>query len=135
MKVKKLHGMGNYLAIDGLNCDKNKLRDENLISSVLSSLPLEIGLRKMTEPKVLYHKAKDRSESGVTGFVLLCESHISIHTYPEKRFMVLDIFSVKEFDINKMVNHVKQLFGIKEVKINLLKREYNEREKDKRLSV
>ncbi len=135
MKVKKLHGMGNYLAIDGFGCNKIKLRDENLISSVLNSLPSKIGLRKMTTPKVIYHEAEDKAESGVTGFVLLCESHISIHTYPEKRFMVLDIFSVKEFDIDKMKEYVKQLFDTKEIKINLLKREYNEREKDKRLPV
>ena len=49
--------------------------------------------------------------------------------------MVLDIFSVKEFDIDKMKEYVKQLFDTKEIKINLLKREYNEREKDKRLPV
>ena len=96
MKVKKLHGMGNHLAIDGLMCKRDKLRDESLIQNMLNNLPAKIGLNKMTQPKVVYHEAKNKSESGVTGFVLLCESHISIHTYPEKGFMVLDVFSIKE---------------------------------------
>jgi len=135
MKVTKLHGLGNHLAIDGSGCRSEKLRDEGLIKELLDKLPENIGLHKMTEPKVVYHEAKNKSESGVTGFVLLCESHISIHTYPEKGFMVLDIFSVKEFDIDKMVNHMKSLFSPKEVKVNLLKREYNDTQKDKGLPI
>ena len=131
MKVTKLHGMGNHLMIDGHGCEESKLGDEKFIQDMLETLPNKIGLNKMTSPKVVYHQAKDKSESGVTGFVLLCESHISIHTYPKKGFMVLDIFSVKEFDIGKMIDRVKTLFSPTEIKVNLLKREYNDREKDK----
>ena len=29
---------------------------------------------------------------GVTGVVVLAESHLSIHTWPEKRFVTLDVF-------------------------------------------
>jgi len=29
---------------------------------------------------------------GVTGVVMLAESHLSIHTWPEKRFVTLDVF-------------------------------------------
>ena len=98
MKVYKTHGLGNHLTLDGMNCKEDKLKDENLIINLLNELPQKIGLRKLTKPKVLYHKAKDDLESGVTGFVILAESHISIHTYPKKGFMALDIFSIKEFN-------------------------------------
>jgi S-adenosylmethionine/arginine decarboxylase-like enzyme len=38
---------------------------------------------------------------GITGFVALAESNITLHTYPEKGYIVLDIFSCKEFDIER----------------------------------
>ncbi len=30
---------------------------------------------------------------GLTGYLLLSESHIAFHTYPEHRYLALDIFS------------------------------------------
>ncbi len=37
---------------------------------------------------------------GLTGYLLLSESHISFHTYPEHRFLALDIFLVQEVPIS-----------------------------------
>lgn len=36
---------------------------------------------------------------GVTGFLLLAESHLSLHTWPEENFAALDIFACGEMDI------------------------------------
>lgn len=127
MKVQIMHGLGNHLTIDGIGCDKIRLEDQKLIYDLLENLPEKIGLRKIIKPKVVYHEAKNSLESGVTGFVILAESHISIHTYPKKGFMALDIFSVKEFDVDDMVEYIKGLFKAKEVDTNLIKREYNGR--------
>ena len=33
------------------------------------------------------------SPQGITGFILLAESHISIHTWPERNYVAIDIFS------------------------------------------
>ena len=62
MRVKKLHGMGNHLAIDGIKCEENKLRDQKLIYHMLDNLPRKIGLKKMIKPKVVYYEAKNKSE-------------------------------------------------------------------------
>lgn len=43
--------------------------------------------------KPLSHKFHQFKPSGVTGIILLSESHISIHTWPEKKFAAIDIFS------------------------------------------
>lgn len=36
---------------------------------------------------------------GMTGYALLMESHISIHTWPESRFALVDVLSCSELDL------------------------------------
>ena len=38
---------------------------------------------------------------GISGIALLCESHVSIHTYPENQTIYADIFSCKKLDRDK----------------------------------
>jgi len=51
----------------------------------------------------------------------LSESNISIHTYPEEGKFYLDLFSCKEFDVEKEVSYLKDKFGMKRFKQTLLK--------------
>jgi len=41
---------------------------------------------------IIYEQWHQFSPFGVTGFLLLQESHISIHTWPEENFAAIDIF-------------------------------------------
>src|SRR6266581_1922447 len=40
------------------------------------------------------------------GFVIIAESHISIHTFPDRNSALVDIFSCKQFDIHKAVDYI-----------------------------
>lgn len=42
---------------------------------------------------VLQHHFHQFSPTGITGFLLLAESHISVHTWPEERLATVDIFT------------------------------------------
>lgn len=59
---------------------------------------------------------------GVSGFVLIAESHISIHTFPERGYLSLDIFSCKDFDYTQAVAYVTEVFSIARHELNLLDR-------------
>lgn len=50
---------------------------------------------------------------GVSGVVLIAESHIAIHTYPEKEYFTVDIFSCKEFDLEKAKEYIIDKFKVK----------------------
>ena len=54
--------------------------------------------------------------------MLIAESHISIHTFPEKNYLSLDIFSCKEFDSTHSISYVSELFGVQKSEIKLLDR-------------
>ncbi len=60
---------------------------------------------------------------GVTGVVLLAESHISIHTWPENDFAALDIFMCgDEVNPSLALDHLKAYFEPKEVVVTSLSR-------------
>ena len=54
---------------------------------------------------------------GVTGFVLLAESHLSVHTWPEERFAAFDIFSCGGMDTARIVEVIRA--GLRPVREDL----------------
>jgi S-adenosylmethionine decarboxylase len=62
---------------------------------------------------------------GITGIVLLAESHIAIHTWPESKYMAVDIFTCgKKSMPYKALEYLKQKFMPRKVKSMLIKRGY-----------
>jgi S-adenosylmethionine decarboxylase len=63
---------------------------------------------------------------GVTGFALLKESHISIHTWPEFGYAAFDFFTCGKADSYKALEVVKKVFQPKSVKVTEIMRGYRE---------
>lgn len=122
MKVQKKHGRGNHLIMDCFNCDSDILANKKEISKILAELPEIIDMRKISRPLVLYHKAKRKSESGITGTIILAESNITIHTYPGKKFVSIDVYSCKEFNIDSTLQYLRKKFKFKKLKKHIIKR-------------
>jgi len=117
-----MKGFGPHLTLDGYRCDQKKLEDIEQIYRLLDEVPAEIGMTKIMPPYVFRYDGSKPEDWGVSGFVLIAESHISIHTYPEKRYLSCDIFSCKEFDIARAIDIVKERFGIESVEHTVLAR-------------
>jgi S-adenosylmethionine decarboxylase len=113
---------GPHLMLDGSGCDRSKLEDMNLISGVLERMPEAIGMTKIMPPYVFRYSGAVEDDWGVSGIVLIAESHISIHTFPEKGFLSVDIFSCKDFDVDYATEYLVEVFGIKGVEKQVLQR-------------
>ena len=111
-----------HLVIDGFGGDIDKMWDEDLVRSFLYQYPESLEMTRITEPNVLRYEAPKSEDSGVSGFVIIAESHISIHTFPRKDYVNIDIFSCQPFDHERALDDVKDLFGLSEVKTWLLDR-------------
>src|ERR1041384_117208 len=79
-------------------------------------------MTKIMPPYVFKYSGLKPEDWGLSGFVLIAESHISIHTFPEKQYLNIDVFSCKEFDAQTAIDHMKQSFGITEVATRVLER-------------
>ena len=61
-------------------------------------------------------------KSGITGVVLLAESHISIHTWPENSFVALDVFMCGACDPKHALPVLREFFEPKQMKITEVRR-------------
>lgn len=57
---------------------------------------------------ILHNHFHQFSPHGVTGFLLLAESHISIHTWVDEGFAALDIFTCGNMDTDKVLEVVRE---------------------------
>lgn len=118
-KTKKTP-FGMHLMLDAYECDSAALKDANTIYEVLDELPTLIGMTKMTKPYIVFTEGNNKKDpGGWSGFVLIEESHISIHTFVRRRFFTFDIYSCKEFDTDKAIEYLKKRFKTNDVEYSI----------------
>jgi len=104
---------GPHLMLDLSECNAEKLKDYELIFDVLDDLPEKIGMTKITKPYVFPYSGLAAEDKGITGTVIIAESHISIHTFQEKDYCFVDVFSCKDFDVDFAANYLIDVFESK----------------------
>jgi len=123
MAMKKPEfGFGVHLMLDGYGCKRETLVDIQYIYDFLDKYPEEMEMTKIMPPYVFRYEGLIPEDWGISGFVLIAESHISIHTFPEKLYLSVDIFSCKPFDTQKAINTLKEYFSIQKAEIHVLDR-------------
>ena len=111
-----------HLVLDGFGADSEKLQDLEFIFTLLDNYPSSIGMTKIMPPYVFRYTGVKPEDWGVSGVVLIAESHISIHTFPDKQYINIDVFSCKPFDPELAITYMKQQFGIPHVHTKVLER-------------
>jgi len=73
-----------------------------------------------TPLKIVIHKFKPQ---GITGVVLLAESHIALHSWPEYNYLAIDIFTCGDKSTpQKALDYFQKEFAPKKVEIKKIKR-------------
>jgi S-adenosylmethionine decarboxylase len=114
--------LGQHLMLDLAECNVDTLVDEVKLRGFLDDLPDRIGMKKISEPKVLKYLDKWAETPGLTGFVVLAESHMSFHTFPDARYAFVDIFSCGAFDVKKTKQYIIDFFASKKPAVHLVNR-------------
>jgi spermidine synthase len=88
MKMQGIHLTGDLF---DCNCSASLYTDLDTLSSLCREATLDAGLTIVDEK---YHVFPDwqGQPGGITGAVLLAESHLAIHTWPERRGVTLDVY-------------------------------------------
>jgi S-adenosylmethionine decarboxylase len=79
--------VGSHILADFYGIAADRLRDSAALEGLLREAAISAGAKVLGSHFHSFGTAK-----GITGVVLLAESHISIHTWPESDFAAVDIF-------------------------------------------
>jgi S-adenosylmethionine decarboxylase len=82
-----LNALGRHLLLELFDCDSDAI---NNLEAVKGSLVEAAKRAQATIVDVVFHEF---NPFGISGVVVIAESHLSIHTWPEYRYAAVDIFS------------------------------------------
>lgn len=109
--------LGWHVIAEYEQCDKNKIDD---VAYVEKHLNKAAELAGATIVKSVFHKF---SPQGVSGVVVIQESHFAIHTWPEHDYAAIDLFTCTDkMNFEKALNYMKKVFGCDVLKHKMLKR-------------
>ncbi len=115
---------GVHLTLDGYGGSKEKLNNKELVEHILRELPHKLGMNTLADPVVYFAKGNNlKDPGGWSGFVVIEESHISVHTFPGRGFISTDVYTCKnELDTEFVKQYFTEVFGLKELETNFIKR-------------
>jgi S-adenosylmethionine decarboxylase len=82
-----LNALGSHLLIELRDCNPKTLANIETVREIMVSAAKEAGA---TIVDVSFHEF---NPFGISGMVIIAESHLSIHTWPEYGYAAVDIFT------------------------------------------
>jgi S-adenosylmethionine decarboxylase len=82
-----LNALGRHLLLELHDCNREALDDTDMIRDVMLKAAIDCGA------VVLGSQFHHFNPQGVSGVVVIAESHISIHTWPEYGYAAVDVFT------------------------------------------
>ena len=114
---------GPHLLLDCFECDAANILDKQVIEDFMVSTVKNAGMKLIHGPHVFYYNHEEiPKDSGVTGFLVLAESHLSIHTFVRNNFVTMDLYSCKDFPSDIIVQDVIKIFKPKSFKYSIIDR-------------
>jgi len=108
---------GHHFILELSECQSDLLADLNYVEKILKEAVLKA---KATIINACFYRF---SPTGVSGIILLSESHCSIHTWPEEAYAAVDIYTCgKETFPEKACNYISQALDSKSTFTSFLER-------------
>ena len=105
-----MNALGRHVLAEGHGCNREMLDDLRQVEHIMVSAALAAGAEVR---EVAFHKF---SPQGVSGVVVISESHLAIHTWPELGYAAVDVFTCGEdVDPWRACNYICEQFGAQHV--------------------
>jgi S-adenosylmethionine decarboxylase len=115
---------GTEWVIDASGCDAAALQSGAAARGLISAIVAAMHLHPVAEP--VWHQFP--VTSGLTALLLLSESHVALHTFPEHGSVCLNIFCCRpreDFDFEAVLG---EYFGAAAVTVRRIERQYGKAE-------
>jgi S-adenosylmethionine decarboxylase len=99
-----------HVLLDLYEIDAALLANEDLLRRTLEELPTVIGMQQANPVFLKDSKTSSPQDDGLSGFVIISTSHISLHAWPPYGMLNLDVFSCEPFTAADVVAFVTKRF-------------------------
>jgi S-adenosylmethionine decarboxylase proenzyme len=101
-----MKSLGRHLLTEFYDCDRETLNDSDRIKKIMEGAAITSGASIVQSVFHLFNP------HGVSGVVVIAESHLTIHTWPEYGYSAVDIFTCgEEVDPWRAYHYLKEKLG------------------------
>src|SRR5262245_14525519 len=114
---------GTEWIVDAHGCDPAALRDLDRLRTLFDRLTADLRLTPVAPP--VWHTFP--APGGITGFVVLAESHLACHTFPEYGSICVNVFCCRprpEVDVVDVARLMTEELGAARTDVRLVERTY-----------
>lgn len=110
--------VGTEWLIEALDANEDALRDVKTLRRVFDCIVADLGLKTIGDGQ--WHKFG--GEGGVTGLLMLTESHLACHTYPEHQTATFNLYCCRTRPTWNWQENLAEILGAKTVNVTMIER-------------
>ncbi len=110
--------VGTEWIVDAAGCRAAALRDVELLRATLKRIMAELNLQPLGES--VWHQFPE--PGGVTGLIMLTESHLACHTYPEYEAATFNLYCCRSRPAWPWRERLAEMLGAQSVNVRVVER-------------
>ena len=108
--------LGRHILVEYYDCNEDILKDVDKIEQSM------INAAKESNATIIESVFHQFNPWGVSGAVIISESHLTIHTWPEYSYAAVDFFTCGDIDCDTGIDLLKQLLKSKKYEVKKILR-------------
>lgn len=113
---------GTHFIVEAAGCSKEIISDPKRIEQIFTNAAKRANMTVKASHFFRFNPA------GVSGAVIVAESHISIHTWPEEGYAAIDVYTCGKSDPERAVDYILKEIGAKHAHVSEIRRGIPEEE-------
>ncbi|MEO1653278.1 MAG: adenosylmethionine decarboxylase [Bacteroidota bacterium] len=98
-----MKALGNHILVEFYNCDEKRLNDAAWMEETMQEATRRSGAT------IVGSHFHTFNPHGVSGVIIIAESHLSVHTWPEYGYAAVDIFTCGDtLDADQAFEYLKE---------------------------
>ncbi len=82
-----MEALGRQILVEFYDCDSDKINDVGYVEAAF------LEATRKSKATIISHNFHKFSPHGISGVVVIAESHVTIHSWPEYNYAAVDIFT------------------------------------------
>ncbi|MGK7369665.1 MAG: adenosylmethionine decarboxylase [Candidatus Halalkalibacterium sp. M3_1C_030] len=112
-----MDALGRQILVEFYDCDSDKINDVSFVESAF------LEATRKSKATIISHNFHKFSPHGISGVVVIAESHVTIHSWPEYNYAAVDIFTCGDtIDPWIIQEYLKEAFESKNISSMEMKR-------------